>query len=587
MSKSKILLTDKSNPWLNGFRDPVAKINAFNSSMDLIPLTRDGENRLLVGDFVTNKILGYKGINVEFQIEVNEQIIAVSSFYPEHSQFSGIPCLCFAVDGYIFIYQNNQPRYKFPLPKIEMHPKELEVWKQFQEGSKEVQLKMIDQWNKLRNEQNITLSSKALDVLIQTKAIKQQELIKQYLSGGVDMLSQVDTPTCLTKINTYQEGEAALSQLVVGTEYKKLYILDSSGMQIQKTYEIASVPASIICTGILQGDNRIIITTRDNQIQFIRNGQHEPIIIDLLSKPVQSILVNNLIVVGTMNETIACYNYKGSKQFSFKVNSGIVALESMQTGSAKNAQGYLVGLENQELRIYEGKQLVHILNIDGMIQGMKFGMFGREDGVLIMILKNKGIDIRILQRGFSFQSFMSQNALHNDEEERPLKIKRTNLFVEQTERERNNPVPIYRCLEKDLLKLRLKTAQSYLKVLEENQIGVNSGNINTSSNLRIQADIQGLGPVFKILMKIENLGNQSLQNLVMTYMYDQKLYKIVKPVNNIPFLLPHVSFPVSTEILSIDQNGASDQIKVIITEKNKQVPLIGAIIQIPLSEIRE
>ena len=28
--------------------------------------------------------------------------------------------------------------------------------------------------------------------------------------------------------------------------------------------------------------------------------------------------------------------------------------------------------------------------------GMKFGSFGREDGMIVMILKNKGIDIRIL-----------------------------------------------------------------------------------------------------------------------------------------------------------------------------------------------
>lgn len=66
MSKSKILLTDKANPWLHGFRDPVAKLNAYSSNMELIALSRDGENRLVVGDFLTNKIYGYKGINVEF-----------------------------------------------------------------------------------------------------------------------------------------------------------------------------------------------------------------------------------------------------------------------------------------------------------------------------------------------------------------------------------------------------------------------------------------------------------------------------------------------------------------------------------------
>jgi hypothetical protein len=34
---------------------------------------------------------------------------------------------------------------------------------------------------------------------------------------------------------------------------------------------------------------------------------------------------------------------------------------------------------------------------------MKFGPFGREEGMLVMILKNKGLDIRILQRNFNIQ----------------------------------------------------------------------------------------------------------------------------------------------------------------------------------------
>jgi len=72
MSKSKVLLTDKSNPWLHGFRDPVAKLSAFSQSIDLIPLAYDGENRLVVGDFSSNKVFGYKGINIEWAIDVND-----------------------------------------------------------------------------------------------------------------------------------------------------------------------------------------------------------------------------------------------------------------------------------------------------------------------------------------------------------------------------------------------------------------------------------------------------------------------------------------------------------------------------------
>lgn len=85
MSKSKVLLTDRSNPWLNGFRDPVAKLSAFSQNIELIPLAWDGENRLVIGDFNSNKVYGYKGMNVEWGIDVNEQIICISYFYLDTS----------------------------------------------------------------------------------------------------------------------------------------------------------------------------------------------------------------------------------------------------------------------------------------------------------------------------------------------------------------------------------------------------------------------------------------------------------------------------------------------------------------------
>lgn len=77
-------------------------------------------------------------------------------------------------------------------------------------------------------------------------------------------------------------------------------------------------------------------------------------------------------------------------------------METLVHGVSNPIQGYLVGLSNSELRIYNEKQLIHVLKLDGTIMGMKFGVYGREDGVLIMLLKNKGLDIRILQRGFTF-----------------------------------------------------------------------------------------------------------------------------------------------------------------------------------------
>jgi len=92
-----------------------------------------------------------------------------------------------------------------------MHPKEFSIWKSFTSGSKEVILRMIEEWNKLREDSSISLSSKTLDVLNLSKPQKQHELIKSTLAGGIESLSQIDTPTCLARINISFEGDSAPS----------------------------------------------------------------------------------------------------------------------------------------------------------------------------------------------------------------------------------------------------------------------------------------------------------------------------------------------------------------------------------------
>jgi hypothetical protein len=51
-------------------------------------------------------------------------------------------------------------------------------------------------------------------------------------------------------------------------------------------------------------------------------------------------------------------------------------------------------------------------------------------------------------------------------------------------------------------------------------------------------------------------------------------------------LVPHVSLPLEVVVKNIDSNGSADSIRIIICEKFRSVPLIGAIVQMPLSEIR-
>lgn len=69
---------------------------------------------------------------------------------------------------------------------------------------------------------------------------------------------------------------------------------------------------------------------------------------------------------------------------------------------------------------------------------MVFGTFGREEGCLVLNMKSGGLQAKILQRQAKLKSAAIKPG-PPPEQEIPLKIpQKTTLFVELTERERQN-----------------------------------------------------------------------------------------------------------------------------------------------------
>lgn len=53
----------------------------------------------------------------------------------------------------------------------------------------------------------------------------------------------------------------------------------------------------------------------------------------------------------------------------------------------------------------------------------------------------------------------------------PLNIpKKTKLYVEQTQRERDHATEMHRHFQRDLCKLRLTTARAYVKIIKDGQV---------------------------------------------------------------------------------------------------------------------
>jgi Bardet-Biedl syndrome 1 protein len=95
----------------------------------------------------------------------------------------------------------------------------------------------------------------------------------------------------------------------------------------------------------------------------------------------------------------------------------------------KSITAILVALSNGEIRMYNDKFLISTIKTDDVILGMRFGIFGREEGSLVLNFKNGGISVKMLQRRANLET-----TSQIPEQKGFLKIK---LFAELTQRERD------------------------------------------------------------------------------------------------------------------------------------------------------
>jgi Bardet-Biedl syndrome 1 protein len=284
-----------------------------------------------------------------------------------------------------------------------------------------------------------------------------------------------------------------------------------------------------------------------------------------------------------MDNAVHSYHLKGKKNYSLYMPAPITDMVEMPLRKLANVNALLVALGNKEVRLYNDKHLIVTLNLMDVTTAMRFGRFGREDRTLCMISKSGALNIKILQRQANLEVSAAPPG-PPAEQEVPLDIpKKTKLYVEQTQREREQSVEMHRIFQRDLCKLRLETARYYVKIIAEGQ-GPLSYNSSGAASLRLSAQVQGLGPKFKIKMSIQNVGSASLLHTPVTLSYNHDLYKANRSLLQVPVLLPGLQCHYEFDIECINPDGGSDSIRIFVCNKQSCVPVISAVVNMPMSE---
>lgn len=78
--------------------------------------------------------------------------------------------------------------------------------------------------------------------------------------------------------------------------------------------------------------------------------------------------------------------------------SEITDICKLEIKKSTNIQCILVALKNGEIRMFNDKYHIDTINVGETIYGLRYGMFGREEGCLLINTASGGLHTKIIQR---------------------------------------------------------------------------------------------------------------------------------------------------------------------------------------------
>lgn len=549
-------------------------MSAFSSFMCLADLHADGDHRLIMVD-LKKRIRIYKGTTIQWEQKLLDVPCAVQCFYHEIAT-PPIPTLAVASGHQVFIYRYMRPYLKFTLPPVEIDSVEQDIWEDLRKESIDVRI-AYEKLNMAR-ENGTSLSNHSIDFLAMEDAEMQQDFVKK---SRDTLLQQNTSITCMEVLKQNMDEPTAVSMLVLGTENKMVYILDSSALNIASKVALDAVPSFISVLGLYDVEYRITVACRDGNIYTIKNGQVLSTVIELETQPVGLVRYDKNIYVGCMDNVIHCFHFKGKKNHSIYLTCPISCMALLQITKARVAKALVVATNNGEVRLYNGKHLICVTKTNDVVTGMKLGTFGREEGSMVLSFKSGALMVKILQRNANLE-VSSTTPGPPPEQDIPLDVpKKTKLYVEQTSREREQAIDMHRTFQRDLCKLRLSTARAYVNLL-----GAGHGPMSSmgGAQVRLNAQVVGMGPQFKIVVRVHNAGVHALYDVPLMATTNSNLYRLPTPCSYLPILVPQQIYIVEIPITCVNENGGTDCVRIFLCSQTSNVPIISAIVNMPISE---
>ena len=597
-------MEEKKKLLLDEFSNNVAGLKAFNQCISLGNVLNDQKNRLICID-VNNHLKVFNGEIIEDENSLKNMLPVsgiVTYFSIEKDSGVKYPFLAVASGFHIFIYKFLKGIKKIPIPDEIPNSVEQYIYDLYAMGeidSKQCLEKLekfAEKYMKKREDENYediigkVEDEKILDHKNESLSNMTQELfniddddmkIKFIEKNSNYQIKIYNYITILSSIAKDDDLDLeADSLLIVGTENCSLFVINPSENKIIGKGKLPGVPFLINTRGGYNSNNhKIIIADRGCNIYILKKTEITKTII--VSQPIMNLLSSDKsIYVGTIGKYYIGMKYGGTQEFCIEQPNIITSMEIADRG---NEILILIGTKDAELRIYSNKKLCFILKIGDNIFGMKFGTLGLRKECIIMCTYGGALLVKYFNPDMkaSLHKIDEENKKYNEN----IKIdvpKKPPIFRDFVQREKESKSEIQKKFITDLIKIKYKAMDTYVKILKK---GNAPQNFSNSSNLKISASLEGLGPNFKLNIIFNNSGKKPIYGAVLTLDFNRKIYSFKNEHIQLSVIMPNVAVNYSLPFRNISETGSSGNIKLLVLGKNEIIPLIQTNIKVPVSEL--
>lgn len=320
-----------------------------------------------------------------------------------------------------------------------------------------------------------TLSYRSMELLALDKEAARLAYIEE---NKEQPLVQNTLISCMDVLKKDSDDADAISLLVVGTESGQLFILpqDPQNSNVLCRLQLPATPALLAVSGVFDVEWRITVICRDGRMYSVKNGEVRGTAVlvgssvDLGSQAVAVARQDKQLWLALMDRSVGYYSARGKRLKMMIMQEDVAELSILPLRRAKVAYLLLVALVSGEILMCKETMPLHSFRVEAPVLALNAGLYGREENSVVIVHGHAGsLTIKMWRRTVDVDAAAGNGSLGPPpEQDIPLPVpKKTKLFVEQTQRERDHAAEIHRAFQRDLCKLRLTTARAYVQTLTD------------------------------------------------------------------------------------------------------------------------